>query len=86
MINTLQGADEELDYASISIQDIVNSITLEDVRLFLESLGVEQIAVYEDKGYLVCPTICHNLLEEAESMKLYWYKNNKIFRCYTECN
>ena len=86
MINTLQGADEELDYVNISIQDIVNSITLEDVRLFLESLGVEQIAVYEDKGYLVCPTICHNPLEEAESMKLYWYQNNKIFRCYTECN
>jgi len=22
----------------------------------------------------------------AESMKLYWYQNNKIFKCYTECN
>ena len=86
MLYTLQGADEELDLFDISIQDIVNSITLEDVKIFLESLGVDQIAMYEDKGYLVCPTICHNPIDEAESMKLYWYQNNKIFRCYTECN
>ena len=86
MTSTLQGLDEELDLLDISVQDIINSITLDDIRVFLESLGVDQIAVYEDKGYLVCPTICHNPLDEAESMKLYWYQNNKIFRCYTECN
>lgn len=86
MIATLQGIDPELDLLEVSIQDIVDSITLDDVRVFLESLGVEQIAIYEDKGYLVCPTICHNPIDEAESMKLYWYQNNKIFRCYTECN
>ena len=70
----------------ISKKDILNSITLEDVKTFLESLGVEQIAVYPDKDYLICPTICHNPIDEAESMKLYWYQNNKLFRCYTECN
>ena len=86
MVTSLQGQDPELDLLDISIHDIVNSITLDDVKTFLESLGVDQIAVYEDKGYLVCPTICHNPLDEAESMKLYWYQNNKIFRCYTECN
>ena len=86
MTATLQGLDTELDLLDITVQDIVNSITLNDVKTFLESLGVDQIAVYEDKGYLVCPTICHNPLDEAESMKLYWYQNNKIFRCYTECN
>jgi len=86
MIDTLQGLDPELEFYNISLQDIVNSITLKDVETFLRSLGVEQIAVYEDKGHLVCPTICHNPLDEAESMKLYWYQNNKIFRCYTECN
>lgn len=86
MTASLQGLDEELDLLDISVQDIINSITLDDVKTFLESLGVDQIAVYEDKGYLVCPTICHNPLDEAESMKLYWYQNNKIFKCYTECN
>ena len=86
MTASLQGLDEELDLLDISIQDIINSITLEDVKVFLESLGVDQIAEYPEKGYLVCPTICHNPLDEAESMKLYWYQNNKIFKCYTECN
>lgn len=86
MTASLQGLDPELDLLDVSLQDIINSITLDDVRVFLESLGVEQIAIYEDKGYLVCPTICHNPLHEAESMKLYWYQNHKIFKCYTECN
>ena len=86
MTTSLQGLDEELDLLDISAQDIINSITLEDVRTFLESLGVDQIAEYPEIGYLVCPTICHNPLDEAESMKLYWYQNNKIFKCYTECN
>ena len=79
-------ADKEAFLTTLNTRDIINSLTLDDVKNFLESLGVEQIAVYEDKQYLVCPTICHNPIEEAESMKLYWYQNNKIFRCYTECD
>ena len=86
MINTLQDQDTELDLINIRAKDIIESITLDDVKKFLESLGVDQIAVYPDKEYLVCPTICHNPIDEAESMKLYWYQNNKIFKCYTECN
>ena len=86
MVSSLHGTDEELDLLDISIQDIIDSITLEDVYNFLTSLGVEDIAVYPEKEYLVCPTICHNPLDEAESMKLYWYHNHKIFKCYTECN
>lgn len=86
MTNSLKGLDKELEDASITKKDIIDSITLNDVKIFLESLGVEQIVVNEEKQYLICPTICHNPLEEAESMKLYWYQNNKIFRCYTECN
>lgn len=86
MLTTLQEQDTELDYIEVTKKDIIESITLEDVKTFLESLGVDQIAIYPEKGYLICPTICHNPLHAAESMKLYWYQNNKIFRCYTECN
>lgn len=86
MITSLSLQDPELDYIGVSKRDIFNSITLEDVKFFLESLGVDQIIVNNEKGYLVCPTICHNPLEEAESMKLYWYQQNKSFHCYTECN
>ena len=86
MLETLQNIDTNLDLIDLNVQDIIESITIEDVKTFLESLGVDQIAYYPEKGYLICPTICHNPLDEAESMKLYWYQNNKIFRCYTECN
>ena len=79
-------ADKDAFLATVSVKDIIDSITLTDVKNFLESLGVEQIDVNEEKQYLVCPTICHNPINEAESMKLYWYQNNKIFRCYTECD
>lgn len=79
-------ADKEAFLATLSVKNIIDSITLYDVKDFLESLGVDQIDVNEEKQYLICPTICHNPIHEAESMKLYWYQNNKIFRCYTECN
>ena len=86
MIYTLQNEDPELDLINISKQDIFFSLTMEDVKNFLIGLGVTQIIEHPEKDYLICPTICHNPLEEAESMKLYWYQNHKIFRCYTECN
>ena len=86
MIKSLGNLDPELEALDITPQDIVNSLTLEDVHRFLISLGVTQIAVNKEKEYIICPTICHNPLEDANSMKLYWYHDNKIFRCYTECN
>ena len=86
MVDTLQYQDSALDLANLKVKDIIESITLDDVKTFLESLGVDQIAVYPEKGYLICPTICHNKLSDAESMKLYWYQNNKVFKCYTECD
>ena len=79
-------ADREAYLTSLSARDIINSLTLKDVYNFLVSLGVEQIEINEEKQYLICPTICHNPIHEAESMKLYWYHNNKIFKCYTECD
>ena len=86
MVTSFKEADKEAYVASLSPREIVELLTLEDIKNFLESLGVDQIVVSEEKGYVCCPTICHNPLHEAESMKLYWYQNNKIFRCYTECN
>ena len=86
MIDTLQNLEDEARLTGIDRQDIIESLTLQDVKNFLESLGVEQIEINEERGYLICPTICHDPIYEAESMKLYWYQNYKIFHCYTECN
>ena len=86
MLETLQNEDKDFDLLFTTKKDIINSITIYDVKTFLESLGVDEIIINEEKQYLICPTICHNPLHETASMKLYWYQNNKIFRCYTECN
>lgn len=68
----------------LNARDIIEYLIMDNVISFLESLGVTEIERYSD--YLVCPTICHNPIEEATSMKLYWYQNRKVFHCYTECN
>lgn len=64
-------------------KDIINSLSIDDVERFIKSLGVERIEHH--KNYLVMPTICHNPIDEAESMKLYYYDNNHCFHCYTQC-
>lgn len=69
---------------SFETKDIIHFLSLNNVVNFLESLGVEDIDVQAD--YLVCPTICHNPLDEAESMKLYYYDKTKNFHCYTQCS
>lgn len=76
-------SDKKLILESLSKKDIINSLTLEDVENFLDYL---QIPYQRKKDFLICPTVCHNRLEEAESMKLYYYSNYHVFHCYTECN
>lgn len=68
---------------NITAKEIIDMLTMDDVVRFLESLGVD-VDRYEN--HLICPTICHNPLEDAHSRKLYWYQNYKLFHCYTECN
>ena len=86
MIDTLKKLDPELEQESLTYYDIVMALTIDDVEQFLYRLGVEQVIVNKEREYIICPTICHNALHEEASMKLYWYHNHKIFRCYTECN
>lgn len=83
MINGYFGEDDEALLLSMERKNIYESLTLDNVEKFLISLGV-QVDRYSD--HLVCPTICHNPLEDAETMKLYYYQENKKFHCYTECN
>lgn len=66
----------------IDYQEIVDNLTEEKVKDILTKLEIPFI----DKGtYLLMPTYCHNHKSEEASHKLYYYKNNKIFMCYTNC-
>lgn len=84
MENNFYDGDREAYLASLSKKDVVSSLTIEDVERFLKSLGVETIE-RKGKNILICPTICHNPIDDPGSMKLYWYQDNKVFHCYTEC-
>lgn len=83
---------ERQDYDEVAIRnamtatDVIQSLTLEDVYHFLLSLGLEERDIDCQDTYLICPTICHNALDEATSMKLYYYDANKSFHCYTQCS
>ena len=60
----------------------MDNLTVEHVESILKRLEIP----YEDKGaFLLMPTYCHNHKSEDASKKLYFYKNSKIFMCYTEC-
>ncbi len=69
---------------AINFQEIKKELTEEQIIEIVCHLGAE---TYERKGSaLVFPTICHNPRDSDKSMKLYYYSDTSLFRCYTECN
>ena len=62
---------------------IIEGLNDEAVINLMKRLGADR---YEDKGtHLIFPTICHNLDSSEASMKLYFYKDTKLFVCWTSC-
>ena len=66
----------------MEIKDMRESLSPEEIKKILEQYGVNP--VHENQLYIQYPTHCHNL--EGGSHKLYYYKDNHIFKCYTECD
>lgn len=66
----------------MNYQEIIDNLKEEDIKNLLDKLGIP----YQDKGnYLICKTGCHNTDIENASWKLYYYKDNHFFYCYSEC-
>jgi hypothetical protein len=66
----------------LNYETIVDNLDEEYVKKLLEKLDIP----YEDKGsYLIMPTYCHHHKDEQASNKLYYYKDNKFFMCYSHC-
>lgn len=64
-------------------EQILENLDVNSVVSLMEKLGANR---HIDKGsYIIFPTICHNTEADEASMKLYFYKGNKFFYCYTEC-
>lgn len=69
---------------SINFGDIRKQITPKQIIDLMRHLGADK---YEDKEkQIVFPTICHNPADHEKSMKLYYYPETSLFRCYTECD
>lgn len=67
-----------MDYA-----EIISNLNTDSVIHLMTELGADR---YDDReDFVIFPTICHNLESSEASMKLYFYKKNKMFVCYTEC-
>lgn len=67
----------------MNTNNLKEELTEENIILLMKYLGVEK---YEErKDALIFPTICHNVNIDDASMKLYYYKKNKLFHCYTQC-
>ena len=60
---------------------IKKSLTIEQVFELCAELGGEP---QMHDNYFVSKTICHNPLGEG-SMKLFYYNNTKLFKCFTQC-
>lgn len=67
---------------SSNIKEMRMQLSSEQIKNILGVYGV--IPYDENENEIIFPTACHNLM--GGSPKLYYYKNEKIFRCYTECN
>lgn len=64
------------------IKDLRMKLTEDQIKNILGKVGAFP-SLETDKA-LVYPTVCHNI--DEGSPKLYYYKNEKIFKCYTGCN
>ena len=67
----------------MNYQEIIEGLKIDSVIKLMESLGADR---YEEKeNCIIFPTICHNISSVESSLKLYFYKDTKLFVCYTEC-
>ena len=67
----------------IDYKEIINNLDDEYIKRLLDTLD---IPFRETDSAIIMPTVCHNSSADDASWKLYYYKNNHIFYCYTECS
>ena len=68
----------------LDLKKFQDNLTDDQVIKIVSALGANEWDDSKDK-YIIFPTICHNEKGTEASMKLYYYKENKRFHCYTEC-
>lgn len=67
----------------IDLKQVEQDLTPERVIELVTGLGADRYD--ERESYIIFPTICHNENSDEANMKLYYYKRNHKFHCYTDC-
>lgn len=68
----------------MNYEEIISHLDDDSIITLMTKLGADR---YADKGtHIIFPTICHNIDSSEASMKLYFYKDTKLFVCYTSCS
>ena len=67
----------------IDYQEIIDNLETNKVIDLMCQLGADNYI--EKDNYIIFPTICHHEDPSEASLKLYYYKDNHFFYCYTEC-
>lgn len=62
-------------------EEIISNIDNDSIIHLMTELGADRYIERED--CIIFPTICHNVDSSEASMKLYFYKDTKLFVCYT---
>ena len=66
----------------MNYEELLENLDEEKIKQLLDKLDIP----WQDKGsHLICKTACHNIDLDKASWKLYYYKNNHLFYCYTNC-
>ena len=67
----------------IDLKQLQNSLAPARVIQLVSELGSDTYT--EKTDHIEFKTICHNIDPEEASLKLYYYKKNNMFHCYTAC-
>ena len=66
----------------MNYEELLENLDEDKIKQLLDKLNIP----WQDKGsHLICKTACHNIDLDEASWKLYYYKNNKFFYCYSSC-
>ena len=66
----------------MNYEELLENLDEDKIKQLLDKLDIP----WQDKGsHLICKTACHNIDLDEASWKLYYYKNNKFFYCYSSC-
>lgn len=66
----------------MNYKEIIDNLSIDSIINLMKQLGADRYI--EKESYIIFPTICHNINSDDASMKLYFYKDTKLFVCYTE--